>query len=109
MVLSCPERQRREATPVHWIADEAMGFSFEQEDPSTKNGGEGKGCPFFFGCVGDGLGLALKAACQTDSLQRILRLTCPEISLKEMDSAMILPSPRLYLHIHLGWRKLHYW
>jgi len=37
-LLSSSERQRRKATPVDSVADEAMGYSFGQEDPSTKNG-----------------------------------------------------------------------
>ena len=37
-MLSSSERQRRKATPVDSIADEAMGYSFGQEDPSTKKG-----------------------------------------------------------------------
>lgn len=36
-----------------------------------------KGAAPLFGCVGYGLGLAPKAACQTDSLQGILRLIYP--------------------------------
>lgn len=38
VLLSSSERQRRKATPVDSIADEAMGYSFGQEDPSTKKG-----------------------------------------------------------------------
>lgn len=58
------------------------------------------------GCVGGGLGLAPKAACQTESLQGILRLVCLWNLLKGDVFSMILPSPGL--HKHLVWRRLHY-
>lgn len=73
MVLSTPERQRREAAPVHLVADEAMSYSFGEEDPITKKGWRKRAVPLF-GCEGDGLSLAPNSAYQTDSLQAILKL-----------------------------------